>query len=139
MTNKILFVDDEQHILTSYRRIFRKDYQISSALGPELALDIIQEKGPFAIVISDMRMPVMNGVQLLSKIKELSPDTVRIMLTGFADFNTAMEAVNEGNIFRFLTKPCPPDTLQKVIKDALRQYQLIKVEQELLNKTLKGR
>ncbi len=138
MNEKILFVDDEQHILTSYRRIFRKDYQISTALGPELALELIGEKGPFAVVISDMRMPEMNGVQFLSKIKEISPDTIRIMLTGFADFNTAMEAVNEGNIFRFLTKPCPPDNLQKVIKDALRQYQLVRTEQELLSKTLKG-
>lgn len=138
MNNKIMFVDDEQHILTSYRRIFRKEYQISTALGPDTGLNLIKEKGPFAVVVSDMRMPGMNGVQFLSKIKDLSPDTIRIMLTGYADFNTAMEAVNEGNIFRFLTKPCPPDSLLKVIKDALRQYELVKAEQILLSKTLKG-
>lgn len=138
MTEKILFVDDEQHILTSYRRTFRKDYQIVTALGPEIALEIIETKGPFAIVISDMRMPGMNGVELLARIKEISPDTVRMMLTGYADFNTAIEAINEGNIFRFLTKPCPPDSLIKVVDDGLKQFRLIKAEQELLNKTLKG-
>ncbi|MCK5076594.1 MAG: hypothetical protein KAR38_09470, partial [Calditrichia bacterium] len=79
-----------------------------------------------------------NGVQLLSKIKDLSPDTIRIMLSGHADFNTTIEAVNEGNIFRFLTKPCPPQHLKKALQDGIKQYHLIKAEQELLNKTLKG-
>ena len=67
MNEKILFVDDEQHILTSYRRIFRKDYQISTALGPELGLELINEKGPFAVVISDMKMPGMNGIEFIKR------------------------------------------------------------------------
>ncbi len=138
MNEKILFVDDEQQVLFSYQRILRKEWNIETALSGQDALDIFDSKGPFAVVVSDMRMPGMSGVQLLAKIKEKNPDTVRMMLTGFADFNTAMEAVNEGNIFRFLTKPCPPEFLIQALKDAVRQYQLLKSEQELLNKTLKG-
>ncbi len=138
MSNRILFVDDEQHILASYRRNLRKGWDVVTALGGETALEIFDSKGPFAVVVSDMRMPGMNGVQLLTRIKEKDPDTVRMILTGYADFNTAMEAVNEGNIFRFLTKPCPPELLNQVLGEAVRQYQLIKSEQELLNKTLRG-
>jgi len=138
VNQKILFVDDEQHVLSSYRRTLRKEWDIVTALGGETALNIFDSKGPFAVIVSDMRMPGMNGVQLLTKIKEKSPDTVRMMLTGYADFTTAMEAVNEGHIFRFLTKPCPPDLLNRALQEGVRQYQLIKTEQELLNKTLKG-
>lgn len=138
MSKRILFVDDEQHVLASYRRSLRKGWDVVTALGGETALEIFESKGPFAVVVSDMRMPGMNGVQLLTRIKEKDPDTVRMMLTGYADFNTAMEAVNEGNIFRFLTKPCPPELLNQALNEAVRQYQLIKSEQELLNKTLRG-
>ena len=138
MNEKVLFVDDDAAVLSTFRRTLRKKFQLITAMGGETALEQIQSKGPFAVVVSDMRMPGMNGVQLLAKIKEKNPDTVRMMLTGYADFNTAMEAVNEGNIFRFLTKPCPPDLLAQALEDAARQYRLIKSEQELLNKTLKG-
>ncbi len=138
MSNRVLFVDDEQHVLASYRRTLRKGWDVVTALGGETALEIFESKGPFAVVVSDMRMPGMNGVQLLTKIKEKDPDTVRMMLTGYADFSTAMEAVNEGNIFRFLTKPCPPELLTQALGEAVRQYELIKSEQELLNKTLRG-
>ena len=67
--------------------------------------------GPFAVVVADMRMPGMDGVEFLQHVKEMSPDTVRIMLTGNADMQTAIDAVNKGNIFRFLTKPCPYETM----------------------------
>lgn len=138
MSTKILFVDDEQHVLSSHRRTFRKKYDVVTAMGGEIALEIIETKGPFPVVVCDMQMPGMNGVQLLSKIRKIAPDTIRIMLTGNADLNTAMEAVNEGNVYRFLTKPCHPEQLAKTIDSGIRQYQLIKAEQELLNKTLKG-
>ncbi|MCD4691554.1 MAG: response regulator, partial [Calditrichales bacterium] len=138
MSTKILFVDDEQHVLSSHRRTFRKKYDVVTAMGGEIALETIETKGPFPVVVSDMQMPGMNGVQLLSKIRKIAPDTIRIMLTGNADLNTAMEAVNEGNVYRFLTKPCHPEQLAKIIDSGVRQYQLIKAEQELLNKTLKG-
>jgi response regulator RpfG family c-di-GMP phosphodiesterase len=97
---------------------------------------VLQAEGPFAVVIADFRMPEMDGIQFLSRVKEVSPDTVRIMLTGQADLNTAIDAVNSGHIFRFLTKPCPADTLTDTIQTGIRQYRLINAEQDLLEKTL---
>ncbi|MDX2477486.1 MAG: response regulator [Gammaproteobacteria bacterium] len=138
MTQKILFVDDEQHVLQAMQRQLRKRFEIEVACGGEEALKVLKEKGPFAVIISDMRMPEMNGVELLSMVKNSYPDTVRMMLTGNADQETAMEAVNTGEIFRFLTKPCPPATLITSLALAQRQYRLLTAEKELLQQTLKG-
>jgi response regulator RpfG family c-di-GMP phosphodiesterase len=85
-----------------------------------------------------MQMPKMNGVEFLSNVRVTAPDTIRMMLTGFADLDTSIDAVNEGHIFRFLTKPCPTETLVKVLKDGVRQYHLVKSEKELLENTLSG-
>lgn len=138
MNEKILFVDDEENVLLSYKRNLRREYNIKTALSGQEALEIVKSEGPFAVVISDMRMPEMNGAELLAKISKIANDTARIILTGQADFNTAVEAVNQGSIFRFLTKPCQPDYLRKVIDDGIKHNKLLKAEQELLNKTLKG-
>jgi response regulator RpfG family c-di-GMP phosphodiesterase len=83
-------------------------------------------------------MPVMNGVELLKTVKEISPDTVQIMLTGQADMNAVIDLINKGGIFRFLTKPCEPDDLIKNINDGIRQYELITAERDLMGKTLGG-
>jgi len=138
MTEKILFVDDEPHVLQSIRRQLRKRFSLEIAEGGEEALRVLKEKGPFAVIVSDMRMPDMNGVELLSKVKDLYPDTVRLMLTGNADQETAMDAVNTGHIFRFLTKPCPPATFITSLALAQRQYRLLNAEKELLQQTLRG-
>ncbi len=138
MTEKILFVDDEPNVLESIQRQLRKRFEIATAEGAEEALRILKEQGPFAVIVSDMRMPHMTGVELLARTKDLYPDMVRMMLTGNADQETAMEAVNTGHIFRFLTKPCPQATFVTSIALALRQYRLIVAEKELLQKTLKG-
>lgn len=138
MTEKILFVDDEENILQSIKRELRKRFDIHTAEGGALALEVLKNDGPFSVIISDMRMPVMDGIQLLSKVKDLYPDTVRMMLTGNADQGTAIEAVNKGQIFRFLNKPCPTATLVTAIALAQRQYRLLTAEKELLDKTLKG-
>lgn len=138
MTEKILFVDDEPHVLQSIRRQLRKRFSLEIAEGGEEALRILKEKGPFAVIVSDMRMPEMNGVELLSKVKDLYPDTVRLMLTGNADQETAMDAVNTGHIFRFLTKPCPPATFITSLALAQRQHRLLSAEKELLQQTLRG-
>jgi response regulator RpfG family c-di-GMP phosphodiesterase len=138
MIEKILFVDDDKNLLASCERNFGRKFQIETAEGGEAGLQTIAERGPFAVVISDRQMPRMDGIQFLSLVKERAPDTVRIMLTGNADLEGAIKVVNEGNIFRFLTKPCPQDILGKVIADALAQYRLITSEKELLNKTLSG-
>jgi response regulator RpfG family c-di-GMP phosphodiesterase len=138
MTEKILFVDDEPNVLQSIQRQLHKRFELATVGGGEEALRILKEQGPFAVIVSDMRMPGMSGVELLAKAKDLYPDTVRLMLTGNADQETAMEAVNDGQIFRFLTKPCPQATFVTSLALALRQHRLITAEKELLQKTLKG-
>jgi CheY-like chemotaxis protein len=136
MNNKILCVDDEPNILQGYKRTLRKDYDIHIGEGGEEGLALIKSEGPFAIVVSDMRMPVMDGIQFLRKVKEISPETVRVMLTGNADQQTAMDAVNEGSIFRFLTKPCSPEDLAMTLDAGIEQYRLITAEKQLLEQTL---
>lgn len=135
---RILFVDDEQNVLDSMRRQLRKRYQIVTALSGNEALEKCKTDGPFAVIVSDMRMPVMDGIQLLREVKELYPETVRMMLTGNADQETATEAVNQGQIFRFLTKPCSVALLTTSLALGVRQYRLITAEKELLAKTLNG-
>ncbi|TWU60254.1 Hydrogenase transcriptional regulatory protein hupR1 [Rubripirellula tenax] len=138
MSNKVLLVDDEPNVLKGYQRHLRKSHDIELAIGGAEALEAIASQGPFAVVVSDMQMPEMSGVELLSKVREVSEHTVRIMLTGNADQKTAVDAVNEGNIFRFLNKPCSPEKLAQAIDAGLEQYRLITAEAELLNKTLAG-
>lgn len=138
MTDKILFVDDEENILHSIKRELRKRFTIHTAGSGAEALEILREQGPFAVIVSDMRMPIMDGIQLLAAVKDQYPETIRLMLTGNADQETAIEAVNKGQIFRFLNKPCPTPTLVMAIALAQRQYRLVTAEKELLDKTLKG-
>lgn len=138
MNEKVLFVDDDKNLLMSFERYFHKKFPVEIAEGGEAALGKISARGPFAVVVSDRQMPRMDGITFLSLVKERAPDTVRIMLTGNADLEGAIKVVNEGNIFRFLTKPCSPEILGKVVADALAQYRLVTAEKELLNKTLSG-
>ncbi len=138
MTDKILLVDDELNILQSMQRQLRKRFKIVIAESGDEALHALKVKGPFAVIVSDMRMPGMDGVQLLSRVKDSYPDTVRIMLTGNADQETASEAVNAGQIFRFLTKPCSTAVLATSLALGVRQYNLLTAEKELLSKTVKG-
>jgi len=138
MSDRVLFVDDDPNILAAVARQMRRVFSIETALGGEAALEILRASGPFAVVVADMRMPGIDGVALLKEVRALSPKTIRIMLTGNADQRTAMDAVNHGEIFRFLTKPCPTDTLAQALQDALGQYRLLVAEAELLEKTLVG-
>jgi FixJ family two-component response regulator len=138
MPAKILLVDDEPAVLAGYERTLYRDFEVSTAVGGELGLKAIQSSGPFAVVISDMRMPGMSGAQFLAKTRQSYPETVRMLLTGYTDLGAAMEAVNEGNIFRFLTKPCAKEVLVPAINSGVQQYELIRSEKELLEKTLLG-
>src|SRR5271165_2133310 len=108
---KILFVDDEPNVLAAFERQLRKEFAVETALGPWAGLKALQNRQDYAVVVADMRMPEMNGVEFLAKVKHSAPDVVRMMLTGNADQTTATEAVNHGSIFRFLNKPCPPEKL----------------------------
>lgn len=136
MNTKILCVDDEPNVLDAFKRSLRKDFDISTAEGGEEGLAMIKSDGPFAVVVSDMRMPGMDGVQFLSRVREIAPETVKIMLTGNSDQQTAMDAVNESNIFRFLCKPCPPEKLALALTAGLEQHRLITAEKDLLEQTL---
>ncbi|MFH1350022.1 MAG: HD domain-containing phosphohydrolase [Pseudomonadota bacterium] len=138
MTEKVLVVDDERNVLEGIRRHLRKRFLIKTALGSKEGLAAVKRNDPYAVIISDLRMPEMDGIQFLSRVRELAPDTVRMMLTGNADMGSAIQAVNEGNIFRFFTKPCPAEVLAKGIQLGIEQYRLVTAERELLQKTLKG-
>ena len=135
---KILMVDDDRNLLDSFRRQFRKRLNLETATSGADGVQAVRDGGPFALVISDMRMPNMDGVEFLSRVREISPNTVRIMLTGNANLDVAVDAVNDGYIFRFLNKPVETEKLYQTIMDGLQQYRLITAEKVLLNKTLKG-
>lgn len=138
MSERVLFVDDEPNVLDGIQRSLRKQVDLRTAPSGAEAILLLREAGPFALVISDMRMPAMNGAQFLAKVREQNPDTVRIILSGQADLQATIAAVNEGHIYRFLSKPCPPDQLLAAVKDGLKQHQLITAEKELLEQTLTG-
>lgn len=135
---KVLVVDDDPNLLSALKRQFRKQLNLTTAQSGGDGLSALNFDGPFAVVVSDMKMPNMDGVEFLSRVHQQSPDTVRIMLTGNADLQTAVEAVNKGAIFRFLTKPCNTDLLYQTIAAGIDQYRLYNAEKELLGKTLKG-
>jgi putative two-component system response regulator len=132
MDKKILLVDDDPAFLESFQGRLRKEYHIDTAQSGEEALKKIGLNGGYAVTICDLKMPGMDGVEVLSTAKDMASDSVRILLTGNATLETAIEAVNRGNIFRLLVKPCSMDILREAIKDALRQYQLIEGEKEMI-------
>jgi response regulator RpfG family c-di-GMP phosphodiesterase len=138
MNTKILFVDDDLNLLNGFQRNLRNDFKLDIALGGEPGLHMMQEHGPYAIIVADMQMPGMNGLDFLAKVEARAPDTVRMMLTGNADQKTAVDAVNRGHIFRFMTKPCKPELMAEMLKAGLKQYGLITAERELLENTVNG-
>ena len=111
--DRILCVDDEPNILAAYQRLLRKTATIDIATGGEAGLALIRaaqaERKPFAVVMADMHMPGMDGAVFLGKVAQVAPETVRIMVTGAQDLATAITAINDGGIFRFLPKPVPPE------------------------------
>ena len=135
---RVLFVDDDSHILRGYVRRLSDMFDLETAFDGADGLGKLKTDGPFAVVVSDLKMPGMSGIEFLQCVKDDYPDTIRIMLTGYADLETTIDAVNEGNIFRFLTKPCPADMLAKAVNAGIEQYNLVMSERVLLNKTLKG-
>lgn len=135
---KILFVDDDPNILASFLRQLRKRFSVDTALGAAKAFELMKVQGPYAVVVSDFMMPGMDGVELLGRVLQRSPDTVRILLTGYANVETAIRAVNEGNIFRLLTKPVELDTLGRALVDGIRQYRLHRAERDVMERTLAG-
>lgn len=134
----ILMVDDEPNVLAGFRRLIGRKWNLQTAESGAAALALIRMQGPFAVVVTDMQMPNMNGVELLEQVHTHSSDTVCIMLTGNADQQTAIQAINRGHVFQFLNKPCTPEVLEQAIARAMRQYELITAEKVLLKGTLSG-
>ena len=134
MDNKVLFVDDEIPVLEGYRRILYHEFPVTTAPGPEEGLAALRTNGPFAVVVSDMRMPGMNGADFLARVRRTSPNTVRMLLTGYSDLDAAITAVNQGNIFRYLTKPCEKNLLVEAIQSGIEVYRSTIAEKEVVRK-----
>lgn len=135
---KILCVDDEPQVLDGLTLHLRRSFEVHTAAGGAAGLELMAAEGPFAVVLSDMRMPGMDGAEFLAEVRRRHPDAVRMLLTGQADIPSTVAAVNEGRIFRFLTKPCPPDRLLDAFNAAVEQHRLVTAERVLLEQTLRG-
>ena len=135
---RVLCVDDEPRVLEGLESNLAWHYDVHTAPGGIEGMEIVRSNGPFAVVISDMQMPGMDGATFLGKVRAESPDTTRILLTGYSDIDAAAAAVNKGSIFRFLNKPCGPDVLLPAVEEAAEQYRLVRGEKDLLENTLSG-
>lgn len=135
---RILLVDDDKNLLDALVRTHRRNYELVTACGPVAGLEAVSSSGPFAVIVSDYSMPVMDGATFLRKVQDLAPESVRIMLTGNADLQTAVNAVNQGAVFRFIRKPCEPEVFAAGLNLALRHHELLQAEKQLLEQTLQG-
>jgi response regulator RpfG family c-di-GMP phosphodiesterase len=135
---RVLIVDDEPRILEGIKRSVRGAFELHTAVGAGVGMEMLRSSGPYAVVISDLRMPGTDGTAFLAAVRRAAPDTVRILLTGFGDVDAAMTAVNENRVFRFFRKPCPASTLISAVMAGIDQYELVIAERELLEETLQG-
>jgi DNA-binding NtrC family response regulator len=115
-------VDDDVEVIDALRRQLRSHFDVTATCSAKEAIRLAVSSGPFAVVVSDLRMPGMDGVSLLYLIRKAAPETVRVLLTGDGDMEAAISAINQGNIFRFLTKPCPPAALIRALEASVEQY-----------------
>jgi response regulator RpfG family c-di-GMP phosphodiesterase len=138
MNRRVLFVDDEPEVLAGIARNLRKDFEIHTETDPRKALGMLEGSQPFAVIVADMRMPGMDGVDFLHEAKRISPLSIRLMLTGDASRQTPIGAVNRGDVFKFVTKPCEADTLRKVVELAARHHDIEVAEKAILEETLRG-
>jgi signal transduction histidine kinase len=127
----LLIIDDEEEILKALNRQFRRDYEVYLARSAEAGLSIMTEH-PIQVIISDQRMPGMKGAEFFGKVKNTYPDAIRLLLTGFADIQAVIAAINDGNIFRYITKPWDPVELDTIVREAFDRYDLIVQNRQLL-------
>ena len=135
---RVVCVDDEPHVSAGLALHLRRRYDVEIATSGQAGLDLLDRLPEAAVVISDMRMPHMNGAEFLAKSLAAHPNTTRILLTGYSEVDAAIQAVNHGQVFRFLVKPCPPPELLRTVDAAAELHRLTRVERELLEKTLHG-
>lgn len=138
MAVRILMVDDDSNLLSGIVRHLRKSYDIDVAENPRQGLEAIALDPSYAVIVSDYQMPGMNGIEFLIHVRDLAPDASRILLTGHSGLEMALRAINQGQIFRFLTKPCDIGLLDLAVRAGARQFQLLQSERVLLEQTLTG-
>jgi EAL domain-containing protein (putative c-di-GMP-specific phosphodiesterase class I)/FixJ family two-component response regulator len=119
---RVLLVDDDPHILAGLRRQLHRGFQVATADSGADALKVLSAEDDFAVVVSDMRMPGMDGATFLARVRVESPRSTRILLTGQTELSAAVRAINDGQVFRFLSKPCPPEVLEKCLQEAVIRY-----------------
>ena len=134
---RMLVVDDEPDNLDLLYRTFRRDFKVLRAESGVEALNVLSSEGEVAVIISDQRMPEMKGTEFLSKTVPDFPDTVRIILTGFTDVEDLVDAINAGQVYRYITKPWDPDELKHVVERASETYDLLKQQSEELHRAEK--
>ena len=134
---KLMVVDDELDNLDLLYRTFWKDFKVYKANNAAEALAILEKEGEMAVIISDQRMPEMNGSELLSLTVERFPDTIRILLTGFTDVEDLVDAINSGRVFKYITKPWNPNQLQTLVNQASDTYRLVKKRVAELSRALR--
>jgi len=135
MTSGVLYIDDEINNLNSFKAAFRRDFNIYVAQSAKEGRRILEEQ-EIGVIITDQRMPVMTGIEFLESILNVYPDTIRILLTGFSDMNAVMDAINRGQVYKYLVKPWQNDELRLYIQNALEIYHL-RLENKDLAKQLK--
>jgi response regulator RpfG family c-di-GMP phosphodiesterase len=135
---RILVVDDDRHLLDGLRRQLRAEFSVETAVGGPEGLVRLQEAGPFSVVLSDYQMPQMNGAAFLAAVRQVCPDTTRMLLTGQADLGGAAEVVNQGGVYRFLIKPVSREVLVEALHAGVEQCRRVTAERELPERTLHG-
>ena len=134
---KLMVVDDEPDNLDLLYRTFRRDYQVYKANHAFGALEVLDQFGEMAVIISDQRMPEMSGTEFFSRTVEHFPDTIRILLTGFTDVEDLVDAINSGQVFKYITKPWNPDKLRALVEQAADTYRLVKKRTQELRRSLR--
>src|SRR5919199_26346 len=134
---KLMVVDDEPDNLDLLYRTFRRDFRVFKADGAMSALEILDKEGEMAVIISDQRMPLMNGTELLSKTVDRFPETIRILLTGYTDVEDLVDAINSGQVFKYITKPWNPENLKSVVQQAADTYRVLKKQTNELRRALR--
>lgn len=129
----VLYVDDEINNLNSFKAAFRRSFNIYTAQSAAEGRQVLQEHD-IGVIITDQRMPVTTGIEFLESILPAYPDTIRILLTGFSDVNAVMDAINRGQVYKYLVKPWQNDELKIYIQNAIEIYELRKVNKELTYK-----
>jgi response regulator RpfG family c-di-GMP phosphodiesterase len=129
---KILLVDDEAEVLNRLSDLLRKDFHVFATTDPEQAQQLLIDQAIFSIVISDQRMPEISGSELLARVAKTSPDTARILLTGYSDLSAIIEAVNQGKIAQYITKPWDAEKLLAVLKPLAERHQLLRENHRLI-------